>query len=667
MLHIRPPCQRSLKPPAGDIGPTGPAGSGSGGSSLAPDTQYTLYVSPVWNAPVDTATHFTTVEAALTAASTMTGPVEIFIYPGTYSETIIVNQTDVFLTGIDQSSVNLVTVTITPTISNIFSNINFSGTVTVSGVGSSGCQFFNCTFNTFTSTVAYTMTFTDCSFETATDIGPSSSVFNTSELSGTFTSSNQCNFNDCICENISLTGQIIIINNSIVYVQNANIDTLTCLQSEFEAQTYSSNISSTPSMILNNTIFNVQTISFTSITSLTWSTIQSTITIDNSFALTSSFSWTASECFLTLSDISIPLDNNGLFTWNECTIQIFYTTTNSLLLSEFQGAENDWTLNLQNNFNTCLCIQANTWVDLRSSYAILPGSSSISFMDINTQCNLDGSTFNFTQINPSIIITNDTPFFTCDTNFSSARNTTWFFYYELIGVSGSNFNVFTLGNFDFSNSVFDFGNSSLASGGVFFIDNTVYMNGCTINTTSTLTNNNAYLFYLQTNSAASKLYLSDCSINSTCNTSSQSTFFINTLPYTLSIVCVNSVFTITGSHPSLFTMNSGLVSHLNINFLNSVYNASNAATSFLNGTLTNCYVDQKISGSASISTGTSVAVTFVCPQVDANYLVYATPTSDINGALYITNVTQTGFTINCSVSGTPTIDWVVVRTISTIY
>lgn len=63
-------------------------------------------------------------------------------------------------------------------------------------------------------------------------------------------------------------------------------------------------------------------------------------------------------------------------------------------------------------------------------------------------------------------------------------------------------------------------------------------------------------------------------------------------------------------------------------------------------------------GTATISSGSTVAVTFGTEMSDANYAVNLTPHADVN--VYVTSKATTGFTINRNGTGSLTVDWAVV-------
>lgn len=103
--------------PTGGIGPTGPAGGGGGAQQLPART---LFVSPSWSTAPVVAPFFTDVQPAITFASTLvpapsvTAPVEIIIFPGTYT-TAVTLTSGVYLTGYDDSVALTGGLTWTPT------------------------------------------------------------------------------------------------------------------------------------------------------------------------------------------------------------------------------------------------------------------------------------------------------------------------------------------------------------------------------------------------------------------------------------------------------------------------------------------------------------------------------------------------------------------------
>lgn len=110
----------------------------------------TLYVASSWSGDVDPAVYFTTIDAAIAQAATMSpsasSPIGIMIADGTYSDNLVL-QSWVFLAALTASSVGVTisgNVSWTPTAGSSegvnLTNLNLTGTLTVNATGKSGGQ-----------------------------------------------------------------------------------------------------------------------------------------------------------------------------------------------------------------------------------------------------------------------------------------------------------------------------------------------------------------------------------------------------------------------------------------------------------------------------------------------------------------------------------------------
>jgi hypothetical protein len=616
-----------------------PTVSSSSGSSLSSDPQNTLFVSPVWNGPVNTTTHFTTIQAAITQASSLVGSVEIIIYPGIYSETVTLNQPNVFLFGYDPGSVTIQRLILYPTTLNTLTNLTITQLTTPLVLSGGNLTCTNCVFDAITSisNSSTNGTFNQCTFTSNVNFGSMTLEFN--ECNSTLSTliaagSFSLNASSFTCNTFEL-GLVIMDNSTLVTSTTGAAGPLIMNQSSISADYIA---------LVGDINANFSTLLFTAITLGGFVTNILISLINCSFANSSDFppgiSMIASNSQFRVISLTITSLNLKNCEINMTIGDIGVYVTTGL------GSNNTWTIIAH---VPCVILQSlSEWSDTNSTYSIdNTGQTQVGFSSGGTlqlnQCNI-----NFTSPVSSI----DYSFISSTSSFI-ARESSWNFAYSLSNATSHDF--ITATSIDITNSTWNFDISGSPSDdssgrGIFTLQNALLTGATFVKQQPSLNSQTPFIVI----AVAGTIYAQGLKVNMADNFHDGFITFTGTS--SMSLITPMSVFNLPNSNASLFTFTS--TPGFSINFLNSVY--FSAGTSVVITTILppGAVIDQNLVGfNQTISGSTSVSIP---PQNDLYYVVTLSPLTV--GSVTVTKsnnmITFTGGDVN--------IDWQLTRLTSSI-